>query len=102
MSKESTITIIKDPLMEPFYVSRDSHCYTVYETITPDARYTENNKPGKDYSKVVGHFSSFGSSLVQIAKGQVNLKSQYSSIREYIGEYKKIESNLKQLTNIGL
>lgn len=102
MSKESTITIIKDSLMEPFYVSRDSHCYTVYENITPDARYTENNKPGKDYSKVVGHYSSFGSCLARISKEQVNLKSQYDSIKGYLTEFRKIETNLKQLTNIGL
>jgi len=102
MSKESTITIIKDPLMEPFYVSRDSHCYTVYENVTPDARYTEGNKPGKDYSKVVGHYSSFGGSLSRIAKEQINLKSEYNSIREYLTEYNNIENKLKQLTNVGV
>ena len=102
MSKESTITIIKDPLMEPFYVSRDSHCYTVYENITPDSKYTENNKPGKDYSKVVGHYGTFGACLNRIAREQTNLTSEYNSIKEYLTEYNNIETKIKQLTNIGI
>ena len=28
---------IKDPSLEPYYIGRDSHCYTVYEVITPDS-----------------------------------------------------------------
>ena len=37
--------------IEPYFIGKDSHCYTVYETITPDTRYTENNVAGKDYTK---------------------------------------------------
>ena len=38
--EESAITTIRDPRIEPYFIGKDSHCYTVYETITPDVRYT--------------------------------------------------------------
>ena len=58
MTKEkeesSSITIIRDPKIEPYFIGKDAYCYTVYQTITPDTKYTENNKPGKDYTKALG------------------------------------------------
>ena len=37
---------IKDPLLKPYYIGRDSHCYTVYEVITPSGERlrTEGSK----------------------------------------------------------
>ena len=31
-------TIIKDPAINPFFISKDQYCYTVMETITPDKK----------------------------------------------------------------
>ena len=31
-------TIIKDPVLEPFHLSKDQYCYTVVETITPEEK----------------------------------------------------------------
>ena len=31
-------TIIKDPVLEPFYISKDQYCYTVMEVITPEEK----------------------------------------------------------------
>ena len=45
------MTIIKDPLLEPFYIGKDAHCYTAYEEITPDPKYTDNGKVGEKYTK---------------------------------------------------
>ena len=28
-------TTIKDPLLEPYFIGKDSHCYTVYEAVAP-------------------------------------------------------------------
>ncbi len=57
MTKEkeelSNNTFIRDVKIEPYFIGKDSHCYTVYETITPDTRYTENNVAGKDYTKAL-------------------------------------------------
>ena len=30
---------ITDPRMKPYYIGKDSHCYTVYEVVTPQEKY---------------------------------------------------------------
>ena len=34
--KAKSITVISDPLMEPYYITKDDLCYTVNERITPN------------------------------------------------------------------
>ena len=96
MTKEkeelSNNTFIRDEKIEPYFIGKDSHCYTVYETITPDTRYTENNVAGKDYTKALGHYSNFGSCLKAIARNKTNDKQNYNSIVEYLETYKQIEN----------
>jgi hypothetical protein len=95
MTKEkeelSNNTFIRDEKIEPYFIGKDSHCYTVYETITPDTRYTEGNVAGKDYTKALGHYSNFGNCLKAIARNKTNDKQNYSSIIEYLETYRQIE-----------
>ena len=50
-------TIIKDPVLLPYYISKDQYCYTVIEIITPDEKNLGrfgnkgNQNEGKDYGK---------------------------------------------------
>jgi hypothetical protein len=96
----SNTTIIRDPKIEPFFISKDAYCYTIFKTVTPDVRYTEGNKPGKDYIKPLGHFSSFASCLKRLAKEKVDNNQSYDSIQEYIQTFKKLEDSIKELLNV--
>jgi hypothetical protein len=96
----SNTTIIRDPKIEPFFISKDAYCYTIFKTITPDVRYTENNLPGKDYVKPLGHYSSFASCLRSLAKQKVDDNQSYSSIQEYIAKFKELELSIKELLNV--
>ena len=98
----SSTTFIRDNRIEPYFIGKDTHCYTVYETVTPDIRYTEANKPGKDYVKPLGHYSNFGQCLKAIARNKTNDKKNYSSIADYLETYKQIENTIKELTNTGI
>lgn len=106
MTKEkeesSSITFIRDPKIEPYFIGKDSYCYTIYQTVVPDTRYTENNKPGKEYVKPLGHYSSFGNCLKTIARNKVNDKKSYESIKEYIEMFQKIQSEINELVNLGI
>jgi hypothetical protein len=105
MTKEkesSSITIIRDPRIEPFFIGKDAHCYTIYETITPDTRYTENNIAGKEYTKALAHYSSFGNCLKSVASYKVNNKKNYETIKEYLEVYRELEKNINELINIGI
>jgi hypothetical protein len=96
----SNTTIIRDPKIEPFFISKDAYCYTIFKTVTPDVRYTENNLPGKDYVKPLGHYSSFASCLRALAKEKVDNNQSYDSIQEYIQTFKKLEDSIKELLNV--
>jgi len=96
----SNTTIIRDPKIEPFFISKDAYCYTIFKTVTPDIRYTEGNKPGKDYVKPLGHYSSFASCLKALAKEKVDNNQSYESIQEYIQTFKSLETSIKELLNV--
>lgn len=84
MSTEKEYTrFITDPVMEPYFISMDDNCMTVNVKVIPDARYTDS---GKEYTKIIGHYSNLGTALRSIAKEKVNSKS-YDSLKGYINEY---------------
>ena len=84
MTKEKEYTrFITDPVMEPYFISMDDNCMTVNVKVIPDARYTDS---GKEYTKIIGHYSNLGTALRSIAKEKVNSKS-YDSLKTYINEY---------------
>ena len=91
---------ITDPKMNPYYIGRDSHCYTVYEVVTPQERYLEKGSEGKDYEKPVSHHSNFGSALQRVMKEKLNTKgTNYKSIQEYIKEWNNIKNELSEILN---
>ena len=40
------MTIIRDPLLEPYFIGKDAYCYTAYEVITPQKKYLEKGSLG--------------------------------------------------------
>ena len=93
-------TKIKDPKMDPYYIRKDTYCYTVYEIVTPQAKYLEEGSEGKDYEKPQAHFSNFGSALQCVAKLKLNnSQTQYNSIKEYIEKWELLTVELKELQN---
>lgn len=93
---ESTLKIITDPILEPYHIVLDQYCFILQETITPDANYTSS---GKKYTKPVGHYTQLVSCLETVAKQKANSKS-YSTLKEYINEYKQIVESLKESVKI--
>ena len=97
------MAIIKDQILEPFYIGKDSYCYTVYEVVTPEAKNLEAGSEGKDYEKPVGHYSSFGNALLAAAKAKLNNKEEaYNSVGEYLAEWERIQQEIKTLVNFNL
>jgi hypothetical protein len=98
-------TTIKDPAIEPFFISKDQYCYTVMETITPDEKNVgkfgkkDNGNQGKNYEKSMGHYSSLSSALRKITEAKIDLKDEYSTIMEYINEYDKQQELISKLIN---
>ena len=92
-------TIIKDPALGRFHISKDAYCYTVVETITPDEKNLESGSKGKAYEKPVGHYGKLSHALAKIAKGKVDRKTEYNSVISYIKEYEKERELMNELLN---
>ena len=87
---------IKDPLLEPYHVTMDQYGFTVQETTLPK----EGSKDGTVYVKPVGHYSSLSGCLERVAKIKINEKQCYTSIKENINEWKKLNEEIKQSVTI--
>ena len=91
---------ITDPKMNPYYIGKDSHCYTVYEVVTPQAKYLEKGSEGKDYEKPVAHYSNFSKALERVIKEKLNSGGgDFESIKDYIDEWNKIKDELSEILN---
>lgn len=91
---------ITDPKLEPYYIGKDSHCYTVYEVVTPQAKYLEKGSEGKDYEKPVAHYSNFSKALERVMKEQLSNKQEnFNSIQEYIDAWNEIKNELNEILN---
>ena len=89
-------TIIKDPAIEPFFITRPQvGGYVVYEKVVKGEN--KNN-----YLKTVAYPASFNHALKVVAREMVNSASEgnYESIESYINEWKKIQKKLSNLTPI--
>ena len=97
----SSLTLIKDPLIEPYFIGKDVSSYTVYETLKPGS-----NKKGrgrqtreKEGIKPVSFHTSFGSCLASIAKLKISNQQTYNSISEYVVEWKRVRDEINQIVN---
>jgi hypothetical protein len=96
-------TIIKDPALEPFFLSKDQYCYTVFENIVPTNTSTRGRKSadGKEYQRAYGHYSKLSSAVNAVIKLKTDTKvNQYDSLTSYLDEIKQQEQQLKNLLKI--
>lgn len=92
--------IIRDPLIEPFYISKDATNFTVLEKTISTRGFAGKKATGKEIEKTVGYYSSFKNALNRIAKEKFyKNQSEYSSIQDYIGSWNKVKDGLETLLN---
>lgn len=93
-------TIIRDPNLEPFYISKDKYCYSVIELITPTRTRNSSTKVKEPYEKAIGHYTHLNQALKAIAKGRLDSPPKlHSSVRDYLSYYEEINKELEILLN---
>ena len=96
----STNCIIKDPLMEPFHIQRDTNNFTVYEDTISAKGFGGKDPSGKVNTKVVGYYSNFSNALRKIAKEKFyQNKGEYSSLKEYIDSWNEMKEGIDTMLN---
>lgn len=99
----SSLTLIKDPLIEPYFIGKDANSYTVYEILMPGT----NKKKGrgrqsraKEGIKPISFHSNFASCLASIARLKIDNRPAYNSISEYVNEWKRVKEEISNIVNL--
>lgn len=99
-SQNDSYCIIKDPLMEPFYISKDATNFTVMEKTISTRGFAGKKATGKEVEKVVGYYTSFKNALNRIAKEKFHKnKGEFDSIQGYIESWNKVKNGLETMLN---
>ena len=98
-TKRKSIQTITDPLLEPFFITKDEYSYTVKQNVTSDASHFRAKGKAKTYEKSLYYYAKFEQALQKIAKLQADTWKILSSLEEYINNYIKISTNIKNYTD---
>tara|TARA_B100000963_G_scaffold312976_1_gene290686 strand:- start:578 stop:877 length:300 start_codon:yes stop_codon:yes gene_type:complete len=81
-------TIIQDPSMEPFFISKSTTGgFTVYERVVKG----ENKTP---YIKTICYPANFPYALKVVAEEKLHESKSYDSIKNYVDTYKSISERM--------
>ena len=81
-------TIIADPVMEPFFITRSqTGGYTVYEKVVKGEKNTS-------YIKTVSYPSTFGAALKTIAKEKLNEEGKTYDLKSYVERWENVKNSL--------
>lgn len=89
-------TIIQDPAMEPFFITKASvGGYVVYERVT-------RGENSKEYIRTVCYPSNFNNALKAVGRELLNHcdKKQYDTVKDYIQSWNEIEQRLQTITMV--
>jgi hypothetical protein len=96
----SNYYIIKDPLMEPFYISKDATNFTVMEKTISTRGFAGKKTKSKEVERVIGYYSSFKNALSKIAKEKFHDNpGEYNSVKEYINSWNEVKIGLETILN---
>lgn len=96
--KRKSIQTITDPLLEPFFITKDEYSFTVKQNVTSDATHFRAKGKAKTYEKSLYYFANFEQALQKIATLQSD-GDNYDSLDKYINNYTKISTNIKNYTD---
>ena len=97
---QSNYCTIKDPLMEPFYIVKDSSNFTVMEMKIAEKGFRGAEASGKERENVIGYYTSFKNALNRIAKEKFYVnQNDYSSIKEYIATWNAVKEGMESMLN---
>ena len=90
-------TIIQDPVMEPFFISKSqSGGYTVYERVIKGENNTE-------YIKTICYPGTFNHALKSVAREKLNSgENNIYNLKEYVTRWETIHKKMSMLTSIEL
>lgn len=96
--RRKSIQIITDPLLEPFFITKDEYSYTVKQNVKSDSSHFRSKGKSKTYEKSLYYYPQFDQAINKIAELKLQF-GDYNSIKNYLENYKEISNQIKKYTN---
>jgi hypothetical protein len=97
---QSNLCTIKDPLMEPFYIVKDTTNFIVMTKSISTRGFAGKKSTGKETEKPLGFYTSFKNALNRVAKEKFyENQAEYDSIQEYISTWNTVKDGLETMLN---
>jgi len=96
--KARSHTLIKDKLLDPYFITIDDMCHTVNEVVQKNSNHFRSKGKSKSYEKAISFHPNLGSALFAISRYLKHDKDT-RDLDGVLDQYKTIENNLKQFIN---
>jgi len=96
--KAKSITTITDPILDPYFITKDDHCYTVNVKVESDKDHFRSKGKSKTYSKSISYHARFDQALRWISDEQLHIRKKLD-LNEFLTQFKNIRNNIKEYTD---
>ena len=96
--KAKSITTITDPILDPYFITKDDHCYTVNVKVESDKDHFRSKGKSKTYSKSISYHARFDQALRWISDEQLHIRKKID-LNEFLTQFKNIRNNIKEYTD---
>ena len=93
-----TLQTLRDPKLEPFFITVDDYCFTVKEIVSPDAAHFKSNGKRKEYERSLFYVPNLGMAISKIIDLKMGIKD-FKSLNEYLETYTIIKNEIKEYTH---
>jgi len=98
-TKRKSIQTITDPLLEPYFITKDEYSFAVKQNVKSDAGHFRSKKgTPKTYEKSLFYYPHFEQAIQKIAKLKVE-NGNYNNLEKYIEDYELISNQIKIYTD---
>ena len=98
LRKRKTNQTLRDPKLEPFFITVDDYCFTIKERVTSDTDHFKSSGKAKVYEKSLFYVPNLGMALTRIAELKAGI-GDFNSLDEYLKNYETITNEIKEYTH---
>jgi len=98
LRKRKTNQTLRDPKLEPFFITVDDYCFTIKERVTSDTDHFKSSGKAKVYEKSLFYVPNLGMALTRIAELRAGI-GDFDSLDEYLKNYETITNEIKEYTH---
>ena len=93
-----SLPTITDKSLDPYFITKDDHCYTVNIKVESDKDHFRSKGKSKTYSKSISFHARFDQALKWVCDEQLHVKKKLD-LNGFLTQFKNIRNNIKEYTD---